>query len=174
MPQHILFIPVERGKFLIVPRHILFISVEFHIVCCCCITQFSCQDNTYCSFFYSIVSMTIFSLTPRRHRLSGIYFVFYRFLNQLLAALNVERLFRLNCCCYQNAECSTYCYLNVHSMLLNATFIACIYLFHRILQPHFEALLRFQNALLHSQVYKNVSVSNFSLGSGKRHCSQCE
>ena len=71
------------GKFSIVPRHFIKIVVEFHIGCRWCCQAQTCNlsmlHNTVFTpdylflFLYLIISTTIFSLMPRRYRLSGIY-----------------------------------------------------------------------------------------------------
>ena len=59
----------------------LWVSSQSHDTVCESVvnlmTQFLFQDNTYLRFFYLVISMNIFSLTPRRYRLSDIYLILY-------------------------------------------------------------------------------------------------
>ena len=60
----------------------LWVSSQSHDTVCESVsnlmTQFSFQDNnTYFCFFYLVISMNVFSLTPRRYRLSDIYLILY-------------------------------------------------------------------------------------------------
>jgi hypothetical protein len=70
----------------------------------------------------------------------------------------------MNCCIDQNAECSAYCYLNVLSFFLNATFIACVHL----VQTFFSRILKHDCVLkmffcAHKYIRSNFSISNSRL-----------